>query len=427
MANIGVIGLGYVGITTAVGMAQLGHRVLGYDVSADRAKTLAAGIAPIHEAGLEEALNELLEKGNLEFTDSINHLGPFEAEFFFVCVPTPQDASGAANLSYVLASAEELSKIAPANSIVVLKSTVPVGSGKRVIEAINRSDVFVASNPEFLREGSALNDFMNPDRIVAGAATGEISSRVLNLYSQISTKKVATSIESAELVKYSSNAYLAMRLSFVNDLALLCDRVGASIDDVVSGLGSDSRIGPSFLSPGPGWGGSCFPKDTRALVSVASDFRVELPLVEASLRSNEASLARAVDEIRDLCGGVLEGKTVAVWGLAFKAGTDDTRDSPAVDIIKRLLDRGSIIQVFDPVAASPSLPGLLQKATALEAAVGADVLAVLTEWPEFAEQDPTVIFSAMKTPAVFDARRILPADSWAHHSSTFKVLGGQSV
>lgn len=423
MSVIAVFGLGYVGITTAVGMARLGHKVIGFDINQARVETLSAGTAPIYEIGLQDELKYLLATGNLEFTGSLDEVALVNAEFFFVCVPTPQDASGAANLSYVLASAKEISSIAPSGSVVVLKSTVPVGSGERVTKTLARPDLFVASNPEFLREGRALYDFMNPDRIVAGAASVEIAERVLALYGAIEAQKISTSIESAELVKYSSNAYLAMRLSFVNDLAALCERVGADIDDVVKGLGSDSRIGPSFLAPGPGWGGSCFPKDTRALVSVASDFGVDLPLIDASLESNEASLSRVVETLRDLCGGGLEGKVIAVWGLAFKAGTDDIRDSPAVNIVKRLIDRGAQVQAFDPVAIGPEISGLVQLPTALQAAAGADALAVLTEWPEFTEVSPKEVAGLMNTPVAFDARRILP-QTWGEFFKPMRVIGG---
>jgi UDPglucose 6-dehydrogenase len=423
VAVIGVVGLGYVGITTAVGMARLGHEVIGYDVNTGRADMLAAGQAPIYEPGLEEELTDLLKLGTLNFTGSLVELASREPEYFFVCVPTPQDASGAANLSFVLGSARDLSRIAPSGSVVVLKSTVPVGSGERVTQTLARDDVFVASNPEFLREGRALFDFMNPDRIVAGAANSETANRVLGLYSEIKSEKISTSIESAELVKYSTNAYLAMRLSFVNDLAALCERVGADIDDVVMGLGSDSRIGPSFLAPGPGWGGSCFPKDTRALVSVASDYGLDLPLIDASLESNEASLSRVVETLKSLCGGGLEGKVVAVWGLAFKAGTDDVRDSPAVNIVKRLIDRGATVQAYDPVAIGPKLSGLTQCSTALQAVTGADALAVLTEWPEFSNVPPQEVAQLMTSSSVFDARRILPI-AWRNHVTTLRILGG---
>jgi UDPglucose 6-dehydrogenase len=424
MAKIAVIGLGYVGITTAVGMGQLGHDVIGYDINLDRVISLAAAKAPIHEDGLEQALGSLTESGKVSFTHSYQEIADFEAEYFFICVPTPQDASGAANLTFVLAAAKELSRIAPADAIVVLKSTVPVGSGERVKQALSRSDIHVASNPEFLREGSALNDFMNPDRIIVGAESEQISARVLDLYSNISARKIATSIESAELVKYSTNAYLAMRISFVNDLAALCEKVGASVDDLVAGLGSDSRIGPSFLSPGPGWGGSCFPKDTRALISVASDFGLDLPLIDAALESNEASLSRVVESIKELAGGSLEGKIIGIWGLAFKANTDDIRESPAMNIVSRLLARGSEVIAFDPIAVAPKASGFSQVESAEMAAAGVDVLAVLTEWPQFAQVDPIKVSKSMNAKAVMDARRILSVDTWRSAVDNFRVLGG---
>jgi UDPglucose 6-dehydrogenase len=424
MAKIAVIGLGYVGITTSVGMGQLGHEVIGYDINRDRVICLAAAKAPIHEVGLEQALESLTESGKVSFTHSYQDIADFEAEYFFICVPTPQDASGAANLTFVLAAAKEVSRIAPADVVVVLKSTVPVGSGERVKHALSRLDIHVASNPEFLREGSALHDFMNPDRIIVGAESEQISTRVLDLYKNIASRKIATSIESAELVKYSTNAYLAMRLSFVNDLAALCEKVGASVDDLVDGLGSDSRIGPSFLSPGPGWGGSCFPKDTRALISVASDFGVDLPLIDTAIESNEASLSRVVESIKELAGGSLEGKVIGIWGLAFKANTDDIRESPAMKIVSRLLARGSEVIAFDPIAVAPKASGFSQVESAELAAAGVDVLAVLTEWPQFAQVDPIKISKSMKAKAVMDARRILPVDKWRSAIDNFRVLGG---
>ena len=424
MAKIAVIGLGYVGITTSVGMGQLGHDLIGYDINQDRVISLAAAKAPIHEDGLEQALGSLDESGKVSFTHSYQDVADFEAEYFFICVPTPQDASGAANLTFVLAAAKELSLIAPADAIVVLKSTVPVGSGERVKHALSRSDIHVASNPEFLREGSALHDFMNPDRIIVGATSEQVSTRVLALYRAIECRKIATSIESAELVKYSTNAYLAMRISFVNDLAALCEKVGASVDDLVYGLGSDSRIGPSFLSPGPGWGGSCFPKDTRALISVASDFGLDLPLIDAALESNEASLSRVVESIKELAGGSLEAKVIGIWGLAFKANTDDIRESPAMNIVSRLLARGSEVIAFDPIAVAPKASGFSQVESAELAAAGVDVLAVLTEWPEFAQVDPVKVSKSMNAKAVMDARRILPVDTWRSAIDKFRVLGG---
>jgi UDPglucose 6-dehydrogenase len=318
-----------------------------------------------------------------------------------------------------------MAEIAPANSVLVVKSTVPVGTGQRIYKFINRSDLFVASNPEFLREGTAMKDFMEPDRIVVGSNNSETATRVLDLYAAIDAPKLETNLESSELIKYAANAYLAMRLSFTNDIAALSEKANANVEQVLNGMGLDKRIGTAFLKPGPGWGGSCFPKDTNALVAIADSYDSKLPLVESAIASNQAALARSVAAIEDLVGGDLSNKTVGVWGIAFKANTDDIRDSPALMIIDSLLKKGASVQAYDPVAVAPEQARLLMKGSAEEAAAGADVLAVLTEWPEFAKVSPEKVAGAMKSPIVYDARRILPK-SWKAHFSVLKVLGEAS-
>jgi UDPglucose 6-dehydrogenase len=270
-----------------------------------------------------------------------------------------------------------------------------------------------------------MRDVAEPDRIVVGANAPGVAGRVLELYEGIDCPKIETSIESSELIKYAANSYLAMRLSFVNDIAALSEKTYANIDHVLRGMGMDKRIGTSFLKPGPGWGGSCFPKDTSALVSIANAVGANLPLVETAISSNRAASDRAVQEIVELAGGDLLDKVVAVWGVAFKAHTDDVRDSPALKIIEALLKRGAIVQAFDPIASVPDKTGLVKSSSALQAATGADVLAILTEWPEFAEISPKETTKLMKKSAVFDARRILP-ESWRNHASEFRVLGGSS-
>ena len=422
MSKVAVIGLGYVGLTTAVGLAKLGHQLLGYDINKERIELLASGSSPIYEEGLEAELKSAINRGLIQFTDNTLELAEFEAEFLFVCVATPQNDLGAADLSIVFSVTQEISSFAKPDAVVVIKSTVPVGTGTKVFQSIGSSNLHMASNPEFLREGTALSDFMQPDRIVVGASSPEAAERVLELYSLIESPKVSTNLESAELIKYSSNAYLAMRLTFVNDLTELSEKSKAKVDDVLLGMGLDSRIGTSFLKPGPGWGGSCFPKDTRALISLASDIGVTLPVVSAAVASNEFAFQRAVAVISDLAGGSLQDKTVAVWGIAFKAKTDDVRDSPAVQIMRLLLEQGANVMAYDPIAQVSSDAGISQKATALEVVNGADVLAVLTEWPEFSAVDPAEVLRAMRSPAVFDARRILP-ESWRATFSSFRVLG----
>ena len=425
MKSVAVVGLGYVGLTTAVGLAQLGHKVLGFDIDASRVSLLSEGKSPIFEEGMEQALETVIGSQNLTFTNQIKQVAQSKPEFIFICVATPQDQSGEANLTILDSVTAQLSDIAPPDSILVVKSTVPVGTGRRLAELIKRTDIFMASNPEFLREGTAMMDVAEPDRIVVGANVPKVARRVLELYEAIDCPKVETTLDPSELIKYAANAYLAMRLSFVNDIAALTEKIHANVDHVLQGMGMDKRIGTSFLKPGPGWGGSCFPKDTSALVSLANNVGSSLPLVETAIASNQAASHRAVETIVELAGGDLTNKVVAVWGVAFKARTDDVRDSPALKIIDALLKRGALVQAYDPIALVPDKTGLARSSSALRAATGADVLAILTEWPEFSEVSPEQTTKLMKHSAVFDARRILP-ESWGNHASVFRVLGGSA-
>lgn len=422
MTRIGIVGLGYVGLTTSVGVAQLGHQVLGYDLDASRVNLLLTSKPPIHEEGLEQSLGRLIKSNALSFTNHLEDLQSFKPEFVFVCVGTPQDESGAADLTILNSAAQEVAPALPAGGIMIIKSTVPVGTCQKIAQSLNRTDLFVASNPEFLREGTAIKDFMEPDRIVVGANSPEVAKKVMSLYDAIDSPKLETSLESSELIKYAANAYLAMRLSFTNDIANLAEATKANVDQVLFGMGLDKRIGNSFLKPGPGWGGSCFPKDTSALVSIAKSYDSRLPLVESAIASNHAALTRSADVIEGLVGGHLANKTVAVWGVTFKANTDDVRDSPSLKIVDILLKRGATVKAFDPIAIAPGRAGLSMASTALEATVGADALAILTEWPEFSEIPPELVAAGMKEPVVYDARRILP-ESWRSHFSVFKVLG----
>jgi UDPglucose 6-dehydrogenase len=422
MAKVGIIGLGYVGLTSAVGLAKLGHYVVGYDISQSRVAALREGRSPIFENGLEAQLQESSDAGFLSFTSELSELGESGPEFVFICVATPQDDLGAADLSTVFSVAQEIASIAIPDSVIIVKSTVPVGTCKRIESLLARSDLSVASNPEFLREGSALRDFMEPERIVVGASDPQTTARVIELYAKLQAPSVLTTLESAELTKYAANAFLAMRLSFTNDIAELSATSGARVDDVLMAMGMDSRIGSSFLRPGPGWGGSCFPKDTRALVAMATDYGVELPLVSASISSNSRAFARSADTIKRLAGGDLNGKIIGVWGVAFKAHTDDVRDSPALRIIQLLIDEGATVQAFDPEALIPNSSGLVGSESALAAATGSDVLAVLTEWPEFLIVNPRDVAEVMRAPVVYDGRRMLP-DAWRDVFQTFVALG----
>lgn len=418
MSRVAVVGTGYVGLTTSIGLASLGHQVIGYDTNPDKIDLLLSGNLPIYEPGLDDLMSNSVKKGNLNFTKHLKE-AVSGAEFIFTCVPTPQDEDGSADLSYVLAAAEAIGPFLEPGSIVITKSTVPVGSAQRVENAIKRDDVHVASNPEFLREGSAVYDFQHPDRIVVGARNKEVAQRVVDLFNKIDCPAVITSQAAAELIKYASNSFLAIKLSFVNDIATLCETTGANPLDVMHGIGLDTRIGNRFLQPGPGWGGSCFPKDTRALKSIAEDYGLQMPLITAAIESNDRAHKRVVDKVMDALGGSLVGKRIAVLGIAFKADTDDIRESPAVAVIERLIGRGAAVNAYDPLATELKLIGFSRTPNPYEVGVDCDLLLVLTEWSEFADLEPTKLLNRMNSPLVIDTRNILDVDKWTHAGAIF--------
>src|SRR4051794_1939631 len=346
-SRITIIGCGYVGLTTGTCFAHLGHEVIGTDVDADRVEMLNRGEVPILEAGLDNLLREGLDGGRLRFVvGSIESAS--QSEFVYLCVPTPQGDDGSADLSYIEAAAREIGPSLQPDTVVINKSTVPVGSTRVVEQALGRSDVYVVSNPEFLREGSAVHDFLHPDRIVIGADDQAAAVRVASLYLGVAAPLIVTDPPSAELIKYASNAFLATKVSFVNAVAAVCEAVGADMNDVVLGMGYDKRIGHEFLRPGPGWGGSCFPKDSRALIRIAEDAGYDFDLLEGVVGVNEEQFGRVASKAIELAGGSIEGKIVAVWGLTFKARTDDLRDSPSLEIVRRLQRQGAKIRAFDP-------------------------------------------------------------------------------
>ena len=339
-SRIAVIGTGYVGLTTGACLSSLGHQVVCADIVPEKVEQLSRGQVPILEAGLDELVREGLQSGDLSFV--LGAEGAVKtAEFIYLCVPTPQGADGSADLSYIEAAAREIGPFLQPEAIVINKSTVPVGSTRVVEQALGRSDVFVVSNPEFLREGSAVHDFLHPDRVVIGSEDQGAAIRVAGLYLGLAAPLQVTDPASAETIKYASNAFLATKISFVNAIAAVCEAVGADVNDVVLGMGYDKRIGNAFLRPGPGWGGSCFPKDSRALVRIAEDAGYEFDLLKGVITVNEEQFARVVDKIERRAGGNLDGVTVAVWGLTFKARTDDLRESPSLEIIRRLRERGA--------------------------------------------------------------------------------------
>ena len=424
-SRIAVVGTGYVGLTTGACLAHLGHTVVCADIDADKIAKLRDGIIPIVELGLAELVTEGIASGRLSFV-----VGSVEAakncEVAFLCVPTPQGEDGSADLSYVQRASEEISAALPFEAIVVNKSTVPVGSTKVVEKALKRPDVKVVSNPEFLREGSAVQDFLKPDRVVVGSDDQAAAMKVASLYDGLSTRVIITDPASAETIKYAANAFLATKLSFINAIAAICEGVGADINDVVVGIGSDKRIGENFLRPGPGWGGSCFPKDSRALIKIAEDADYSFDLLKGVITVNDQQLDRVADKIRIAAGGNLSGKVVAVWGLTFKAGTDDLRDSPAIAIIERLMKLGARVHAFDPTVnvVRIGIPNdLVIAASSDEATSRADVLAVLTEWDEFKWISPSTIAAEMTGKQVVDARNLLDRKDWERAGFTYQGIG----
>ena len=421
-ARIAVVGAGYVGLTTAVCLAHLGHEVVCTDLDAARVALLNRGELPIVEAGLGELLAETLQLGSLCFTDDVVAAVP-AAEVVYLCVQTPQRSDGSADLSYVQAAARQIAKHLKPGAIVVNKSTVPVGSTKVVERELSRPDVFVVSNPEFLREGSAVRDFFQPDRIVVGSDSPEVTKRVAYLYRGLDAPAIITTPATAETIKYASNAFLATKISFINAMAAVCEAVGADVSDVAVGMGYDRRIGVDCLVPGPGWGGSCFPKDTHALIQIAEEAGYDFHLLRGAVEVNNAQRRRVVRKIIAAAGGSVRDKRVAVWGLTFKAGTDDLRESPAVSVAHALRDHGATIVAYDPTTIGKDVDGVTTVGDPFLACADASVLAILTEWPEFRCLDLGRVAVALANPAVVDARNILDRDRARGAGLTYVGIG----
>ncbi len=421
MSRIAIIGTGYVGLTTGACFSALGHDVVCADIVEAKVERLQRGEIPILEAGLEEIVREGLDSGRLRFV-----LGAATAaadcEFAYLCVETPQGQDGSADLSYIEQAARQIAPVLPSESVVVNKSTVPVGSTRVVERALGRDDVSVVSNPEFLREGSAVHDFMHPDRIVIGADDQAAAVKVASLYLGVSAPLIVTDPASAETIKYAANSFLATKISFINAVAAICEAVGADINDVALGIGYDKRIGSEFLKPGPGFGGSCFPKDTRAMVKIAEEAGYDFHLLRGVIQVNDDQYERTAEKAIELMGGDVDGKQVAAWGLTFKARTDDLRESPSLEVLGRLAARGAKVRAYDPAVSRP-LDGIEVVADPYEACDGADVLLVLTEWDEFKWLDMAEVKARMATPAVVDARNLLDRSALLRRGFTFRGIG----
>jgi UDPglucose 6-dehydrogenase len=425
VAEVAVIGAGYVGLTTAACFSHLGHNVVCADIDVARIEALARGEVPIVEQGLDAVVREGLDSGRLTFVVGAA-VAAAQAEFVYLAVPTPQGPDGSADLSYIERVAHEIGPVLAPESIVINKSTVPVGSTGVVERALERSDVYVVSNPEFLREGSAVQDFLHPDRVVIGADDQSAAIRVASLYVGVPAPLMVTDPASAETIKYASNAFLATKLSFINAVATICDAVGADVNDVVLGMGYDKRIGHDFLRPGPGYGGSCFPKDTSALVRIAEDAGYDFGLLRSAMAVNEEQFDRVAAKVAAMVGGDLSGCRVALWGLTFKARTDDRRESPALHVARRLLDAGAVLQAHDPTVDDgplAELPAIEVSSDPYAACEGAEALVVLTEWDEFRWLDFDKVASVMASPRIMDTRNLLERAALIRRGFAYEGLG----
>ncbi len=433
-AAVAVIGTNYVGLVTAVCLASLGHRVVGVDIDPFKIARLSRGEMPIHEPGLETLLAEQLAAGRLRFT--LNYADALDgAEFAFICVGTPPTTDGGADLSQVRAATQSLIRHTPvgANVVVVNKSTLPVGTGDWMQAELDLglmhtgAHVTVVSNPEFLREGSAVADFLRPDRVVFGGSDPDSIDAVAGLYDGLDARPpiVKTNLRTAEMIKYASNAFLATKISFINEMAAICEQVDADVEQVATGMGFDQRIGPRFLSAGVGYGGSCFPKDVRALEHLATQAGVEPRVLRAVMDTNAHMRQLVLDKVRAQLGSV-RGRTVGVLGLAFKANTDDVRESPAIEIACTLLAEGAHVRAYDPVAMASAerlVEGVELCVDAYAAADGADVLLVLTEWAEFQALDLPRIQRSMHRPVVVDGRNLFAPEDMAKLGFTYRPTG----
>ena len=428
MAKICVIGTGYVGLVTGTCFSDMGHRVICLDINEKRIEKLNNGVMPIYEPGLKQIVDQNVEAGRLNFTTSYKQALE-NTEFAFIAVGTPSSIDGDADMQYVKMAAETIASHLDHPIIIVNKSTVPVGTGdwvSEIIKSLNggKTPPFsVVSNPEFLREGSAVNDFMEPDRVVLGSTNREAAEKVADLYEALRAPIMITDLRTAEMIKYASNAFLATRISFINEIANICESLGADVKEVARGMGMDKRIGPSFLDAGLGWGGSCFPKDVKALAHMAETRGSHPQLLQAVMDINQNQRKRAVQKVTKALGS-LQGKTIGLLGLSFKPNTDDIRDAPALDIARMLLEAGAAVQAFDPQAMEISkkeIPQLQLRKNPYDVAEGADALILATEWNEFKSLDFERIKANMKGNVILDGRNIW--DGQELHEMGFSYYG----
>ncbi len=430
--NICVVGTGYVGLVTGACLADFGMHVVGVDKDAAKIDRLRKGEIPIYEPGLGAIVRKNMDEGRLTFSTD---LGPAieEAQAVFIAVGTPPKEDGSADLTFIRQVAESIGQHLNGYKVIITKSTVPIGTGRMIEQTVHekaggKHKFAVVSNPEFLREGSAIDDFMHPDRVVIGTRDPRAAELMMDVYSPLHAADVpfiVTDVESAELIKYASNGFLATKISFINEVAKICEAWGANVEVVAKGMGLDSRIGPKFLNAGPGFGGSCFPKDTRAAAQIAKDQKLEFKIIEAVIEVNDEVQARMIQKVSTAMEGV-EGKTVAVLGLSFKPNTDDVRESPALVIVQGLLDAGATVQAYDPEAMDAfqdllQNPKLTYRKDAYDAADGADALVIVTEWNQFRKLELDRLH--LKQPLIIDLRNLYEPDKMAAAGYRYVSIG----
>lgn len=427
--SIAVFGCGYVGMTTALTFCELEHDVVCVDADKQKIELLQKGQMPFFEPGMKEMLNRHLQEGNIRFTQEAEEAIK-ASEIIYIAVGTPSDDDGSTDLSFVEDVARTIGRYQGADILAVIKSTVPVGTAEKVERWIRESQrhpyqVDVVSNPEFLREGNALYDALHPDRIIIGAQSKEAAKIVHQLYAGLDAPVIHMSVRSAELTKYSANAFLALKISFINEIGRLCDAYGVQVEDVAQGMGTDQRIGPHFLRAGIGWGGSCFPKDTASLVHMCRRAGLKPKILEAAREVNATQIAYYLQKLKEMLGG-LKGKTVSILGVTFKPNTDDIRDSPALAVIHALHDQGASVNVYDPIAlhrVNVELPRVHKCVQKERLFAQSDAVFLLTDWDEFTHLDWQAIYGQMRTPLVIDGRNALDAPKLRHIGFTYYGIG----
>ena len=430
MHNITVVGTGYVGLVTGTTFADLGNKVCCLDIDKTKIKMLNEGQVPIYEPGLQEMIERNVRANRLSFTTDYSEALK-EAEFVFIAVGTPEGVDGEADLQYVGQAAETIAKTMKHPLIIVNKSTVPVGTGDWVADIVRSNqpepiDFSVVSNPEFLREGSAIIDSSSPDRIVLGSLNREAANKVAELYLSVRSTIIVTDLRTAEMIKYASNAFLATRISFINEIANICEQLGADVKEVAVGMGYDKRIGHHFLDAGVGYGGSCFPKDVKALAHMATTQGTHPQLLKAVMDINQYQRVHIIQKLRDILGSRLKNNSIGLMGLAFKPNTDDMRESPATEIARILLRDGATVKGYDPVAnpvAAKTIPHLKLAKDAYELAKGCDALVLMTEWNEFKSLDMERIKGLMRQPVFIDGRNLYEPETMKNYGFVYRGIG----